>query len=234
MALSGIKLIAFSLFFPAFIFSFTGLHAQDSVKPTINIDISATEILPADLLIFNVQINSEENSPQSAFETHRKREAVLAELLKEFDIDEDNIKYEPIRISKRYRGDDERMTTVTSQSVFITFEDFDIYEKIQISLIENGFDSFNGQFSSSKIEDGKEKALKKAIEAARKKAELIAETSGVDLGRVQKINFSDHNIGFGGRAHAMEMPPPSMEDSMMDFPQTVTVTANISISFAIE
>ena len=205
---------------------------QPVSERTITINMSASELLPADLIVFNVNINAEADTPQKAFEAHKKRETLLADLLKEFDISEDDIDYEPIRMNKRYR--DDSRTTVTNQSVSLTFSKFDIYEQIQVTLIENGFDSFNGQFSSTDISSGKEKALISAIEAAKERAELIANTSGVSLGPVQTINYSDHQIGTPRKASMMAMDAVRSESSMMDFAQTVSVTANINISFSIE
>ncbi len=208
--------------------------AQDHIdERTITINMSASEMLPADLIIFNVNINAEADSPEEAFEIHKERESLLARLLKKYDIKEENINYDPIRMNKRYRNDD-RMTTATDQSVSLTFSDFSIYEKIQVTLIENGFDSFNGRFSSTEISKGKEKALISAIEAAKKRAELIAKTSGTSLGPVQRINYSDHQIGMPRQSDVMELQAMKSDASMMDFSQSVSVTANINISFSIQ
>lgn len=240
MASTGRQLKKLTLAVSLVFFGVNGTtFAQQNSERTITINMSASELLPADLIIFNININAEADTPQEAFEIHKEREAVLAELLKEFDIEEDDIKYEPIRMNKRHRNNsygnkDESQITVTNQSVSVTFSDFSIYEKIQVSLIENDFDSFNGQFSSSEISEGKEQALISAIEAAKEKAEIIAKTSGVKLGPVQNIHYSDHQIGFPRRSDGMEMRAMSADASMMDFAQTVSVTANVNISYFIE
>lgn len=204
---------------------------------TITINMSSSELLPADLIIFNVNINAEAETPQEAYRVHKERESLLAKLLKQNKIEEEDIDYEPIRMNKvsaNYRNQDDSKVTRTNQSVSLTFSDFSIYEKIQVALIENGFDSFNGQFSSTEISKGKEQALISAIESAKKKAELIAKTSGVTLGKVQTINYSDHQIGIPQKSSLMSMEAMRSDASMMDFSQTVSVTANINISFNIE
>lgn len=221
--------------------SCTTMAQQPVSERTITINMSASELLPADLIIFNVNINAEGETPQEAYELHRERETLLAGLLKDLNIDEENIDYEPVRMNRRqnnnnrYNNNEEpSYITATNQSVSITFSDFSIYEKIQLSLIENGFDSFNGQFSSSKITEGKEKALIAAIEAAKERAKLIAETSGVELADVSTINFSDHQIGIPPKVESMEMMSRASDASMMDFGQTVEVRSNISISYFIK
>lgn len=208
--------------------------AQESNERNITINMSASEQLPADQIIFNVNINAEESTPQAAFEKHKMRENLLANLLKELNIKEENISYQPIRINKQYRNRGSDQVSVTSQSVSLTFTDFSIYEKIQITLIENGFDSFNGRFSSTEISKGKEKALISAIEAAKNRAQLIAETSGVVLGEIKTINYSDHQVSYAVQNERMDMAMSTSNASMMDFAQTVTVTANINISFSLK
>ncbi|MCP9290410.1 MULTISPECIES: SIMPL domain-containing protein [Gracilimonas] len=204
---------------------------------TITINMSASELLPADLIIFNVNINAEAETPQEAYSLHKERESLLAKLLKQNNINEENIDYQPIRMSRvssNYRNNGNSKVTRTNQSVSLTFNDFGIYEEIQVALIENGFDSFNGQFSSTKISEGKEQALVSAIESAKQKAQLIAKTSGFSLGPVQTINYSDHQIGFPAKSNVMSMEAMRSDASMMDFSQTVSVTANINVSFSID
>jgi uncharacterized protein YggE len=217
--------------------STTAQSLVENPQRTISINMSATELIPADLIIFSININAEEKTPEAAFDAHKKREAVLASLLKEFDIKEEDINFQPIRMNKRtnYNNNRQEITTVQSnQQVSVSFSDFDIYEKIQVSLINNGFDSFNGNFSSTKIEEGKEKALVSAIQKAKERAAFIAEQSGVKIGDIQTINYSEHQIGRPQMVMEADMGLFKSESpSMMDFAQTVSVTSNISINFEI-
>lgn len=230
----------FSTFF-TFILIATGLNcstfAQQSntiSQRTISINMSAMELIPADVVVFSININAEAKTPQNAFDTHKKRESLLASLLKEFDIKEGDIKFQPITMNKRsnYNNREEVVTVQTNQQVSVSFSDFEIYEKIQVTLIENGFDSFNGNFSSSKLEEGKEKALVSAIQSARKRAQFIADQSEVKLGKITTINYSEYQISRPQMASEDAMISRS-KSSMMDFAQTVSVTSNISINFEI-
>ena len=209
------------------------LAQQTDGSKKILINMTATELVEADLVIFNININAEGKSPQEAFNTHKQRESVLAELLKEFDIKDENIRFQPISINKQHRNDNRSQVSMTNQQVSVTFSDFEIYEEIQVTLIENSFNSFNGSFSSTKIQPGKNKALVKAIESARQKAELIANTTGVILGDVVAINYSDYMastpIALRGTNSLMV---ETTDTSMMDFDQSVSITASISIEFA--
>ncbi|MDR9419408.1 SIMPL domain-containing protein [Gracilimonas sp.] len=242
MVLNGSKLSRMVLTFGLLLFgmSCTTLAQQPANERTITINMSASEMLPADLIIFNVNINAEAETPQQAFELHKEHESLLAGLLQDLNISEDSIDYEPIRMnrrqvsSNRYGNEEPEYVTSTNQSVSITFSDFSLYEEIQLTLIENGFDSFSGSFSSTKIAEGKEKALISALQAARERAELIAETSGISLGPVLSINHSDHYVGIPNKSTSAEVMSMSRDASMMDFSQTVEVRANVNISYFIE
>ncbi len=233
----GISLISAILFLTiALNCTTTAQSLVENSQRTISINMSATELIPADLIIFSININAEEKTPEAAFDTHKKREAVLASLLKEFDIKEENINFEPIRMNKRtnYNNRQEEGMIHTYQEVSVTFSDFEIYEKIQVSLIKNDFDSFSGSFSSTKMGEGKAKALVLAIQQAKERAAFIAEQSGVKLGVLQTINYSDYQVNSRQRSVEMKLfESPDEAPSMMDFAQTVSVTSNISIVFSI-
>lgn len=200
---------------------------------TISISMSATEYLPADRIIFTVNLNAEEKTPRQAYQKHKKQEELLASLLKEFDIEEKEIKFQPIRVDKMYRNNRNDLYSRTNQQVSVTFDDFDIYEEIQLTLIENNFDSFNGSFSSSKVDEGKEKALLKAIEDARSRAQIIAEASGVEIDNIYSINYAEHSVQPVQRGMMELQVMADSAPSLMDYDQVVSVTSNISIQFNI-
>ncbi len=211
---------------------FIGCSAHAQVTDNImSIDMSKSVQLPADLIIFNINLNAEGSTPKEAFSLHKKREQLLASLLKDLQIDAKDIKFQPVQISKRYRNDNKNLYSQTTQQVSVTFSDFGIYEQIQLTLIENGFDSFNGNFSSTRLDEGKDKALELAIEAAKSKAQFIAQKAGIKLGAIKNINYSEFQVSQGYRMMEAKI---SSDSELMDFPQTVTVSGSIHISFNIK
>lgn len=202
---------------------------------TMSISAEGQVELTADIIQFNINLNAEADQPQKVYDLHKEREKALVELLKKYDVQEKNIQYEPISISKvsngnRY-GENEEDRYQTRQAVNLKLDDFEVYEKIQVGLIEHNFDSFNGQFLSSKAEQGKDEALKKAIQIAKEKAQLIAQETGVSLGKITNINYS-HNVSVPMyRRSAMEMSASS--DQLLQYEPSVTVSASVSINFKI-
>jgi uncharacterized protein YggE len=77
---------------------FTVLGQENDI---ITISSQGSVNLPADIIRFTININADENTPEKAYNLHKKKEAVLVDLLKKFEIKEENINFEPISVSKK-------------------------------------------------------------------------------------------------------------------------------------
>lgn len=210
-------------------------QSTDPQPPGLSITSTAEVELPADQIQFNINVNAEAETPQEAYDLHQQREKALVQLLDQYNISEEDIGYEPIAIAKNQnynRGEKQETTYQTRQMVYVTLRDFSIYEKIQIGLIEAGFDNFSGQFTSTEFEEGKEKALRKAIEKAKSRAEIIAEETGINLGAITNINYNYEQAQPYAR-ETLQMKAQSDSGSLLKYNQTITVSASISMEFAI-
>lgn len=204
----------------------TSAHAQN----VISINASAEELVPADRISFNINLNAEAETPQKAYDLHKKREQVLVKLLKKHNVAEGNIDFEPISITKtndRRYPQKEESKIVTNQSVVLSLDDFDVYEEIQIALIDNDFDQFSGNFISSKSGEGEDAALRKALNLARQKADIIAGETGLTIGGIKDISYSYNHQP----PRPMEMAAFKASDSLMEFEQTVSVSASVSVTY---
>lgn len=200
----------------------------------ININATAKVLVPADKIAFNININAEGDTPQQAYDLHKKREQVLVELLKKHKIKEKNINFEPISVSRVTEGrynDKPQKFVRTRQTVTLTLNDFELYEKIQLTLIENDFDEFDGNFRSSETERGENAALKKALQIAREKADIIAGETGLAIAGIKDISYSYNQ---NGPRPVMEMAMQKSSDSLMEFDQTVSIAASVSITYDVK
>lgn len=222
-----------------FLFSFLLLSLPSFAQqiPTLTISAEGSVELPADIIRFDINLNAEADAPQEAYNLHKEREDLLVQLLNQYDIQEEYIRFEPISISKtntspRYSEQETRYQT--RQAVSLKLTDFRIYEELQVALIEAEFDNFSGSFSSSQLEEGRDQALKNAIETAKEKASLIAGESGLKLGDISSINYSH---GQDRPVYSRSSDLMMLESSggqLMEFDQVVTVRTNITMEFAIE
>lgn len=204
--------------------------AQDNA---ISIDAQGAVQLKADIIQFQINLNARGDTPQAAYDLHKQREKVLVGLLEEYGIAEKDIRFEPVSIARHSQYDREAGREAeyfqTQQSVGLNLKDFSVYEQMQVRLIAEGFDNFSGNFTSTEMEEGKNKALRKAIRNARAKAELIAEEAGLILSSIQNVSWSDHNVQpYYNRAAEMSQ---SAAPSLLQYEQSVTVTTTVSVEF---
>lgn len=211
------------------------LIAQESIDTDrrLNISMTAEEAIAADLLIFQIVINSEGKDPQEAYGMHKEKEAYLADILKEFEISDSDIDYQLLRMNKQYDNRMGRDIVRTSQSISVQFSDTEIYEEIQLRLIENGFNGFNARFTATDLRSAKEAAMRAAIAKANEQARIMADASGSELGPILTISYSDYNVG---PANTMRADAAMIESasSMLDFEKTILVRASVSLTYRLQ
>lgn len=215
--------------------SFICITTVTQAQNELSINASAEVLVPADKITFHINLNAEGDNPQETYELHKEREKVLVKQLKKHDIKEEDLKFDPISINKTYNGNrhsNEEKRIQTRQSVILTLDDFDIYEEIQITLIENDFDEFSGNFTSSESKKGEDEALRKALQQARAKAEIIVEESGLTIKGIKSIN---HSSSSRPPRPMMEMTASKASDgNLLEFDQSVSVSANVSVTYEFE
>jgi uncharacterized protein YggE len=218
-----------SIILTLFVISVT-VKAQD----VINIHASAEVLVPADKIAFQINLNAESDTPQAAYKLHKKRENVLVQLLKEHGLAEKNINFDPISISRvtdnRYNESSKKFVQ-TRQRVALTLAEFSLYEDIQLTLIENDFDEFSGNFISSELEKGENEALKKALKIAHDKASIIATETGLTISGIKNIDYSYNQ---SGPQPMMEMAARTSSANLMEFDQTVNVSATVTVMYKFE
>ena len=214
-----------------FIWMASGALAQS--MQTITVTASGEAELPADIINFRINVNAEGETPQEAYEQHKKLEDKLVGLLKKHEIKEKNINFRPINIHE-VRGHPERETPRsirTQQQVHLRLEDFDVYEKIQVKLIEAGFDQFNGDFGSSNQKEGEKEALKNALANAREKAGLIASELGGEVTGIKNIRHGERPSHPGPVYETQMARASDKSGNLMNYKQTVMVRTSITIDF---
>lgn len=211
------------------------LSYGQTAERSIHVQTAGRVEIPADQILFSIQISLEADEPKTAFQQHRERENYLARLIKQSGIEESQITYQPVRISKvdRHRptsSQNNEPRYQTRQQVQLRLSDFALFDTMQVKLIDHGFDTFSAQFSSSETDKGRKQALDKALEEARDKAQQIAAQMGLELGKIQNIDYSKDGNGPVYRStDAFQMS----SESMMDFSQTISVTESVSVTYSI-
>lgn len=216
--------------FPAiFLFIACGstIHSQNTSSPgTLTIDATGEVQAPANRIIFHINISRFHEEASTAFEEHKKLEQFLTQLILDQNIPEEQINANPINISPRRHSDQQGFET--RQSVSLRLDEISGFEKMQIVLIDNGFDNFSANFGTSDEKSAQEDALKDAITNARHKAEILASSAGRVLGKIDQIEYTTSS---GIIRMEAQMAMDSSNGSLLQFQNTVTVRENVRVRF---
>ncbi|MGF1671693.1 MAG: SIMPL domain-containing protein [Balneolaceae bacterium] len=213
-------------------FNFTFAQAlkdlTDKLQTTvINVSTEGEAFYPANIITLQIFMQINAASPGEAFEKHKNLEKTLTGLITGFGIQDTNIVFEPFRIShiRNNRESEYR----TNQLVQLTLKDFDMYEEIQVILIENDFDNFQASFQSSENIKGDRESLQNAIDNANMKAELIAAELGLEIRNIASVDYSESGPSFPVlRTESMRA---AGTPSLMNIPQIVKFTSRVTIQF---
>jgi len=231
----------FLITFLIYLFSFSSSSSQvlkdstDNLQNTvINVSTEGEAFYPADIITLQISMQIVAELPGTAFEKHKNLEETVTGLIAEFGIRDTNIVFEPFRITRvnNKLRNNHQIEYRTIQLVQLTLRDFDLYEEIQVILIENGFDNFNATFQSSENKEGERESLKKAIKNANHKAELIAEELGLIIQNIASVEYSESGPSYPVlRDEFMRSANPP---SLMNIPQMVKFSSRVNIRFNAE
>ncbi|MDR9457484.1 MAG: SIMPL domain-containing protein [Salegentibacter sp.] len=172
-----------------------GAFAQED-KMNQGIFVSGEGIVKVvpDQVVIKSQIEHEGVNANTVKKENDQTADAILKYLKSQDIPEKNIQTDYVNLNKRYNYNDKSYTYVARQAISITLEDLDKYEEIISGLLENGLNGISGiQFKSSEVEIHKTEARKRAVLAAKRKAEEFAGPLNQEVGKAITISESSGN-----------------------------------------
>jgi len=206
--------------------------AQNTDHATISIQTSGEIDVPANILNFHVTITQFHEQPKEAFDRHKEQERFLTELLIREDISEKNIAANPISISQT-RRQQEGTGYQTRQQVTIQIDDVTQFETMQLTLIQNGFTNFSGNFGAKDLTQARDEALEQAVKEAYRKAELLAGAAGKTITGVEAIQYGTQS-DISPRSRGLQVAFEADSASLLQFEHMLTVRENVFMIFRVE
>jgi len=204
---------------------------QNTDHATISVQASGEVEVPANTLHFHVTITQFNELPKEAFDRHKELERFLTDLLIQEDISEKNIAANPISISQT-RRQQEGTGYQTRQQVTIQLDDVTQFENMQLTLIENGFTNFSGNFSAKDLTQARDEALEQAVKEAYRKAEMLAAAAGKTITGVQSIEYGTQS-DISPRSRGLQVAFEADSGSLLQFEHMLTVRENVFIIFRV-
>lgn len=207
----------------------------------ISVTGEAHEDIVPDQAVLNISLVSRNISLQEAKQHNDALTAKLVAITKEFEIPKNDVATSNLYVSPEYNYDNGKqrlMGYVVNRSLRITMKKLDVHERLLSKVVEAGVDQVGGvEFGLSDPESHMLKVRAKAFENAKAKADLLAKTAGMTLGKPISISL-------GGAAPPV-MPVPMMArmaDVAMEQSGTVapslpgvsTIRETVSVTFEME
>ncbi|MDN6179924.1 MAG: SIMPL domain-containing protein [Halomonas subglaciescola] len=194
------------------------------------------------------QREKHEKARKEARDALEKRAANLVDALEDnTDIKREAISAGSLSVSPQRsapanaQGDDEQKTltrTRLERPVSIKLDDLDKVEDVLNALMESGVNRLDGVTFDLKDRDAAtEKALVKALEKARQKAALMADTLDVELGRLMYVEET-RSPSFAPRMMSISADAQGKAESSAVQPEyrpgTIDIDAGVNVKWALE
>jgi uncharacterized protein YggE len=118
----------------------------------------------------------------------------------------------------------------------VLLSDLDRMEEVLVGVVDAGANEIGSvEFRTSKLKEYRAEARRRAVAAAREKAEIYCRAAGVTLGGVVRLDDVNPDVLRGtGEGHtATETPADELEASRALAPDSIVVGAAVSITFAL-
>ncbi len=150
---------------------------------------------------------------------------------------EDDMETTQLSLREEYTWDEGKRESVgwrATQTLKVKTTDMNKVGIIVDVAVENGANQINNinfGLSEEKEQQHKKEALSKAAANAKEKAETIAESLGVKLGKIKTVTESNYYYAPYRYAMAEVAGMDAVEEAAKVLPSDVTVTANIAIVY---
>lgn len=206
---------------------------------TLSVSGTGQAYLSPNIAYIYVGVHTEEATAADAVEANNAQTQKVINALKEAGVDAKDIRTSNFSIwpNQQY-GPDGQPTSlryVVDNSVYVTVRELESLGDLLDAAIAAGANSINSvQFDVADNSEALKKAREEAVKDAQKQAQELADAAGMSLGEVQSISFNESapvpymEFGKGGGGGA------AAESAVPINPGQLTVSATVSISYAIK
>ena len=190
------KNITFIVFLTIVLFilaSCSTLSGASSSATTVSVSGTGIVYLKADIVTFSINVDETADTTAEAQQKTNEKMTKIFEILRAFGIEDDSISTTALNFSSEYYWDSGKQIKTgesVSQTVYVTMKDLDQFPKLADELGSKltGISFYNVNFDSTQKEAAYAKARELAYQKALEKAELYAQSTGLEIERPVSIN----------------------------------------------
>lgn len=208
----------------------------------INVNGTGEIRVSADTAVISLGVNARDKDVLKAQQKVNESIASIRTTLTGQGVKEENINTEFINIYVTYdyqNGEEEFAAYNASSTLAIKITDMESIGSLIDAAFAAGANTLNGiSFSASDTEEAKSEALKKAVEDAAKKADILAQASELKISGIESITESgvysyENNVG-NVYAKSLDVMDAAAEAGTVVQAEKLIVSASVSITFSAE
>ena len=208
----------------------------------INVNGTGEIRVSADTAVISLGVNARDKDVLKAQQKVNESIASIRTTLTGQGVKEENINTEFINIYVTYdyqNGEEEVAAYNASSTLAIKITDMESIGSLIDAAFAAGANTLNGiSFSASDTEEVKSEALKKAVEDAAKKADILAQASELKISGIESITESgvysyENNVG-NVYAKSLDVMDAAAEAGTVVQAAKLIVSASVSITFSAE
>ncbi len=211
-------------------------------ETTITVSGTGETRVSADTAVISLGVNARDKDVQKAQQRVNESIAAIRSALMEQGVEKEDINTEYINIYAvyDYSGDREELAAYNAGSTLaIRVTDIEQVGALIDTAFSAGANTLNGiSFSASDTEAAAAESLKRAVENASKKAEILAAASGLEIAGISLVSeggvFSyENNVG-NAYAKGMDMAEGTADAGTVVQAAKLIVSANVNVTYTAE
>jgi uncharacterized protein len=204
----------------------------------INVFGSSVVRIEPDIASFKFAVSRLEQHPRDSFASAHKAAKSVREYLTKIGLKDVGFSRMTLAPEFRYTAGEQRFVGYTARVTFhLLLRNLDQMEEVVSGVIDAGTNEINAvDFQTSQLKEIRAEARRRAVEAAREKAENYCQAAGVGLGRVLHIEDVNPDILGGTReGHVLREVQLDDEGPLQAFtPGSITVGAAVMVAFELK
>lgn len=215
-------------------------YAQDQKQqpvPQINVAGEGKVKVTPDQVIITLGV---ENTGKDASEVKKANDIIIDKVIKfikQSNIPQSDFQTTTVSLNKNYDYEKKKYNYVANQTICVTLKDIKKYDEFMMGITDTGITNINGvEFKSSKLEEYKTEARKKAMLDAKQKAMDYASALSQKVGKV--ILISDNSQNYYPQPMYKGVMMAGAADSAMPRETLavgeIEITANVQVTFILD
>jgi len=176
------------------VFTVAPATAQDGDRSTVTVSGEGTATAPPDQAVVRFGVVTRAPTAQEARTQNATAAKNAMNAVRDLDVSDEKMQMRSLRLQPRYEYDDEEderrlVGYEATRQVMVELDRLEVLPQLVADVVESGANRLsNINYRLSDRTQFRNEALRKAAQAARDKAQLLAETLDAELGPVHDIN----------------------------------------------